>query len=71
MAITLTNPTAQAVTGYLSMDSRRQALTVAAHEAASLTVTPEGQAGRRPIVFTGAPGQPPLVAFVTLTEDGA
>ncbi|WP_415786493.1 MBL fold metallo-hydrolase [Deinococcus saxicola] len=64
----LTNPTDQTITGYLQAENWRHTLSVPACGEQSVQFIPEGMARRIQIVFTTQPGEPPLIAFLTLTD---
>lgn len=69
--LTLTNPTDQTITGQLQVEDWRHALSVPARGTQSVQFTSAGAARRIQIVFTTQPGEPPLIAFLTLTDGQA
>ena len=66
--IRVMNPTGQVIEGHLTLEALQYDLTVPAHASATFRFTPQGSPRRISIVFTGAPGQPPLIAHLMLTE---
>lgn len=69
VSVTVTNPTPQAVTGRLTVEAQHHDLSIPAQGSATASFIPEGAARLIPLVFTTSPGQPPLIAHLTLTED--
>lgn len=69
--LTLINPTDQLITGQLQAENWWHALSVPARGEQSVQFITEGTARRVQIVFTTQPGEPPLIASLTLTDGQA